>query len=802
MSSRLEVIVTGNVDQLDRALARGVKSTSGFSKGLNVAAIAAGGALLGLGAAAKIGFDEFSQGEKVAAQTAAVIKSTGGAAGVTAGEVDKLATSLMKKSGVDDEAIKSGQNVLLAFTGIRNEAGKGPKVFDEASKAVLDYSVRTGTDMPAAAKLFGKALNDPIGGLGALAKAGVKFTDGQKDAMKAMVESGDTAGAQQIILAELEKRFGGAAEAAGGTFAGKMNVAKESARNLAGELVGSAMPAIESLGGVFQSAVGVMERHKTATTVAVTAIAGLSFAVIALKVAMSAATTVATAFTGIMTANPFVLAAAAIAALAAAVLFLRDGESVATRVARDLAAANRDLAAAGRAAADASRNQTSALLGLQGANLNVKDSALALNDATARVKETNTASGRASGDHTKALLAQERAQLAVKQAQVAQATAAADTITKSRESAAATQGEVTHAQALVDKLRLLQNPMAQVAVGKDQAARNSSALTAAEKSLADALAASTARHTDNAANANAMAGAIKGATPEAEKLRSQLRTLAAQELAAAAKVAESGRIGAAAQSAAGKVRGLVAWLDQAARDRTSTLTVRTNIDRAAAGFNATLPKSVNEAWTKTGQELGDAAVSGATGSLRRMAPVVGDALMGAAKTAAAGLANIVQTIGAAGARPPNVAVALAGLTPGFGDDLAALRALEQQMIGTLWHHLMARPRGAAAILANNSAIIDAANAIKSTRDTISILTAVPALAKGGIVKSPTVALIGEKGPEAVVPLSGSGRGGLSRVVNHFHFHGAVGSRDDVIEWVREGLIRGGRRMPGVLGGLA
>ena len=33
-----------------------------------------------------------------------------------------------------------------------------------------------------------------------------------------------------------------------------------------------------------------------------------------------------------------------------------------------------------------------------------------------------------------------------------------------------------------------------------------------------------------------------------------------------------------------------------------------------------------------------------------------------------------------------------------------------------------------------------------------LLTGIPKLAKGGIVTSPTVAMIGEKGPEAVVPL--------------------------------------------------
>ena len=48
----------------------------------------------------------------------------------------------MKKSGVDDEAIQSGENLLLTFTNIRNEAGKGNDVFDQTTKAALDMSRR------------------------------------------------------------------------------------------------------------------------------------------------------------------------------------------------------------------------------------------------------------------------------------------------------------------------------------------------------------------------------------------------------------------------------------------------------------------------------------------------------------------------------------------------------------------------------------------------------------------------------------------------------------------------------------
>src|SRR3990167_11085908 len=65
---------------------------------------------------------EANEAVKVAKQTEAVIKSTGGAAGVTAKEIDKLASALSRKAGIDDEVIQSGANLLMTFTDIKNEA--------------------------------------------------------------------------------------------------------------------------------------------------------------------------------------------------------------------------------------------------------------------------------------------------------------------------------------------------------------------------------------------------------------------------------------------------------------------------------------------------------------------------------------------------------------------------------------------------------------------------------------------------------------------------------------------------------
>src|SRR5262245_66611796 len=75
-------------------------------------------------------------------------------------------------------------------------------------------SAALGQDGKASAIQLGKALNDPIKGVTALQRVGVSFTKSQKNQIKALVESGNTLGAQKVILRELGKEFGGAAKAA------------------------------------------------------------------------------------------------------------------------------------------------------------------------------------------------------------------------------------------------------------------------------------------------------------------------------------------------------------------------------------------------------------------------------------------------------------------------------------------------------------------------------------------------------------------------------------------------------------
>lgn len=241
---KLVVELVGDDRSLSRTLGKSEKRLGQFGKH----AVRAGAVLAaGLGAGAVKVAKDLARIEEINAQTRAGIKSTGGVANVSAKQIEALAGRLERMTSVEAESIQQGQNLLLTFKGIRNEAGRGNKIFDETSKAMVDMSVRMGTDATSAAKMLGKALNDPANGLGRLMRAGVDFTEKQKEQITALQESGDMLGAQKIMLRELEAQFGGSGRALGRTFTGQLRIAGHELGAMGEQALKFAMPALKSV---------------------------------------------------------------------------------------------------------------------------------------------------------------------------------------------------------------------------------------------------------------------------------------------------------------------------------------------------------------------------------------------------------------------------------------------------------------------------------------------------------------------------------------------------------------------------
>ena len=231
-------------DEFEGVLGKTQKAVGVMDKAIAGAAVALGGAFV---VALKTGVESLMAHEKADAQTAAAIKSTGGAANVSAKQISQMADALEKKTGIDDVAIKQGSNLLLTFTKIRNEAGAGNDIFNQTTAIMADVATAMGKDPTSAAMMLGKALNDPVKGVSALGRAGVQFTKEQKDQIKTLVESGRTMDAQKMILKELETQFGGSAEAAGKTFGGRLNILKARLEEVAESVAARLMPVLMAI---------------------------------------------------------------------------------------------------------------------------------------------------------------------------------------------------------------------------------------------------------------------------------------------------------------------------------------------------------------------------------------------------------------------------------------------------------------------------------------------------------------------------------------------------------------------------
>lgn len=270
MGEKLEILITaedaasGVLEGLKGA-ASGLGSVFGGLLTLGAGAATAAVGLLGTGLA--LSFKEAMEAEEIASSLAQTLANTGKVTGVTAEMCNELADGLSKVTRFSDDAILAGEDMLAGFNNI------GKDVFPKATKAMLDMATKMKIDVPSAARLLGKILNDPAGAAGLLEKQGIKLTDALEKQITAMVKSGDVAGAQSLIMEQLAGTMGGAAEAAGQTLAGRLDILKNRLLNVAegigttllpiaeqffNNVVMPAVPLVEQLAARFSALIGVL----------------------------------------------------------------------------------------------------------------------------------------------------------------------------------------------------------------------------------------------------------------------------------------------------------------------------------------------------------------------------------------------------------------------------------------------------------------------------------------------------------------------------------------------------------------
>lgn len=190
-----------------------------------------------------IGYTIKQMADATAKQEAAVRQleqafvTTGNTADLSADKVAAYAAELQKVTTIGDEDFILAGAQLRTFTGIVDDE------FKRVLELSADLSTRFGTDLKSSVLQLGKALNDPVKNLSALSRAGIQFSEDQKDVIKSLTESGRLQEAQKVILAELEVQFGGSARAARDEFGGALKALNNASGDLM-EADSESLPAV------------------------------------------------------------------------------------------------------------------------------------------------------------------------------------------------------------------------------------------------------------------------------------------------------------------------------------------------------------------------------------------------------------------------------------------------------------------------------------------------------------------------------------------------------------------------------
>lgn len=130
---------------------------------------------------------------------------TGHASQRTTADISALSQSIGAGTRYTTAQIADTARELLKFRSVTGET------FDRAVRASADLAAKLGTDLPTAANLLGRALEDPSRGIAELAERGVNLTYAQEQQAKSFEAVGEKAKAQGVILEGVSAKTGDAA---------------------------------------------------------------------------------------------------------------------------------------------------------------------------------------------------------------------------------------------------------------------------------------------------------------------------------------------------------------------------------------------------------------------------------------------------------------------------------------------------------------------------------------------------------------------------------------------------------------
>jgi hypothetical protein len=208
------------------------KTFGAFGKGIKTLAGPLAGLAPAFGIAGIIEFADrsiqaFQESQAALANVEAGLKSTGNAIGITGKQFSEMAARAQEVGIFEDDTIMQNATAqLLTFGSI------GKNNFERVQNAAMDVAAKlngvavTGENLKGISIMMGKAMDDPVRGMGAMRKAGLQFDQQQENMIKTMALSGNKHGAQVLMLKEIERLYGGTSVALGKTDKGMEIIAK------------------------------------------------------------------------------------------------------------------------------------------------------------------------------------------------------------------------------------------------------------------------------------------------------------------------------------------------------------------------------------------------------------------------------------------------------------------------------------------------------------------------------------------------------------------------------------------------
>lgn len=221
----------------------GLQSLAGKVKGLAIGAMIAKSFKLAVDACKEC-VEAFKESE-IAVTKFSTIAQTLGFSSQQIQSFKDFAGEVQNLTGMSDEAVLSAEQLLLATNALDEEGIK------KATISCANLAVAMGTDITSSASALAIALQSPSDGLTRLRRSGILFTDEEENLVKALDEAGEKAKAQEVILAKIESRYKGVAEAVGNTDVGTLSKISETwgdiKENLGSSILSAIQPALDAL---------------------------------------------------------------------------------------------------------------------------------------------------------------------------------------------------------------------------------------------------------------------------------------------------------------------------------------------------------------------------------------------------------------------------------------------------------------------------------------------------------------------------------------------------------------------------